>query len=408
MFAATIGILSLAVGPFQQQLIHSVVTTIPTSNSSIPILTQYYGDSALQIGEDVAVEVGLKRGLYQGMYTNGHQWYNITTNTTDNSTWTTPYRSLAVCSSCIDLTDQIKTNTSSAEIDGTAINTSEQLRATALENTFLSPALNATLVNIRMIGRDPFYNDSVQPANSVRAAQCQLLACTQLFTAKQSNGNLEETLIEPPRMDFDVIGTQNTPQGSFLFAPSANDALGEYLMPRFNMFVQHVPAFGAEDTSLPSGGNPDYGDIVLDALVQSNGHISSFNISDLMDNIARSLTQALRQSSSATEAVGYTSRDVVLTFIDWPWIILAACVHVSVSVLLLLVIMRTRSGVWRPWKGSALAIAFHGIDAEIRHEHPNLDFNDELEQVAKDLKVKLAHTDNGLVLVNHEDIKKGQ
>ena len=126
---AVITILMLGVDPFTQQIIryYNCSQPIHTYQATRPRTNVCKAD-----GDFVSVDFGLQDAISSGIYAPGR---HVTPScATGNCTFSEPYDTLAYCSSCTDLTDQVQfnlsDNTNKAMIclpSGTYINTAESL-----------------------------------------------------------------------------------------------------------------------------------------------------------------------------------------------------------------------------------------------------------------------------------------
>lgn len=85
------------------------------------------------------------------------------------------------------------------------------------------------------------------------------------------------------------------------------------------------------------------------------------NISQIVSNVATSLTNHIRRSPSSTEILGKAFRDETFIHVRWPWFILpASLVALAALTLQLTIIVNHRDGALL-WKSSLLPLLFHGF-----------------------------------------------
>jgi hypothetical protein len=131
-------------------------------------------------------------------------------------------------------------------------------------------------------------------------------------------------------------------------------------------------------------GGPTYSTDVMEALNDAD------NMTQLMDNVAASMTDYIRNVSSTVEhGTAWGSESFV--HVRWAWLVLPLALA-PLSFLFLL------SAIWisghhnvKVWKSSSLATIFHGL------EHPPkpdgaVNRRSEMEEAAKQLKVRLKQT----------------
>ena len=125
-----------------------------------------------------------------------------------------------------------------------------------------------------------------------------------------------------------------------------------------------------------------------------NGFISSGpeGLSSVMDNVARSMTAAMRSASNSSSA-GVSHTTIPYYHIRWAWIVLPLVLFLLAIAFVLLVILAglgVMSGnSTEVWKNNVNAALFHGPDADTRHRLGPLNTENSIDQAAEDLLVRM-------------------
>jgi hypothetical protein len=101
-------------------------------------------------------------------------------------------------------------------------------------------------------------------------------------------------------------------------------------------------------------GNNDYaGDFIV---------FNHNDVSDIMDNVARSMTDQMRNGNAMQLAQGLTSRSDVYIRVRWLWLILPLTVQVLGGIVLIMAVVGRRQTKHVPlWKASTLAVLYHAV-----------------------------------------------
>ena len=119
-----------------------------------------------------------------------------------------------------------------------------------------------------------------------------------------------------------------------------------------------------------------------------------------MDNIATALTNYFRDSSNVT-VTGKAGKSESYVHINWAWITFPALLVVAGIIFLLLAMFETKRRGARVWKTSELALLFHGLEKSDQDlDAPNR--SSEMEHVASGIRVKMAKTLNGGLILRRE------
>ena len=113
-----------------------------------------------------------------------------------------------------------------------------------------------------------------------------------------------------------------------------------------------------------------------------------------MDNIASSMTYAMRMAGGDESSVAYGIKNVIETVVhvDWAWMSLPFVVEALVLLYLVAMIVISR-GI-PAWRNQTLATLCHGLDYKAMADVATLQSSSEMDRRAKHLHVRLVTTDN--------------
>ncbi|KAM0512434.1 hypothetical protein ACHAPE_008884 [Trichoderma viride] len=140
--------------------------------------------------------------------------------------------------------------------------------------------------------------------------------------------------------------------------------------------IPHI-SFSATDLSMVTRlfGSPAFsGSVGLTTLSPLNapagsttafGNGSLETVSGILDNVAQSLTDMMREKGAVQVAQGLTSQAVVYMRVQWLWLILPIALQVfGVLALIGALVGRRQTKDVPLWKGSALAVLYHSVDRD--------------------------------------------
>lgn len=111
------------------------------------------------------------------------------------------------------------------------------------------------------------------------------------------------------------------------------------------------------------------------------------NVTDMMTNIASSMTSAMMNNAD-DPLVGIGYSEEVYIRVRWPWLILPAALVLSTMALLILVMVKSSSSRVVLWKSSLLALMFHGPGLT-DEDHISLHKVTQMETRAKQIQVEM-------------------
>jgi hypothetical protein len=348
--------------------------------------------------------------------------YNLNLNdthicSTGNCEWKRWISSLAVCSKCTDVTDQVTKSCDSSHVDDPAdfsglyltngscdLTTPSGLRVSTL--TYFDDYTGnytSTMVNNSVEALDIFdgmtllrmatamaRNEHIDSArvsltasngSSYTVSECSLQWCLQYDTNVQIiNGSIanRDTWLVARRdaadslFANDPIHLEANPvwNASFAHHPLPSLFKSSEPVPDLNIFINHADTLGIRDylaeilhtswIASSFGMSSSIGSISPPILAQTL--YASQNVSLMMDNLAASMTKHVRASRNATSVPGQALTDVTFFKVHWGWLsLLVATIGLSIVFLLVVIILSHLSATFL-WKSNSLALLFHGLD----------------------------------------------
>lgn len=491
---AFVTVAALVIDPFTQQVVQAYTCPItdPKIQASIP-RTNVYSELGEHIGAALdTLQPGMQSAIYAGVY-------NPETITipfecgSGNCTFVDHYSSIGYCSSCVDLTPNLKvTTTTGLYLEG------NETVTFPIYNTTLPSGLscvysadcvgscygdtfNQTLFvmttntngSVQMILGDTSPLDSwlkkctnaesggqrndswtcAQPGYG--AAQCDLYPCVRRYKATVAGGKLTEHVVSASSPN-DWSSTDSTETMSLVAVDCLSDQERQFLLQQ----GYNITDGAATTTWLPYNASfsPYYGTpsqtfepngtVVNDTLVSRNciyefypqsefdvnyflernfnasivtdgdvfggpsiaqafydaGNVNLASIQATFANIAQSMTVHIRTTSNASysaPALGQVITQNTCVRVQWVWLTYPAAVVLLVGMFFAAMIWVTGTGgeahVIHGWKSSPLVLMYHGLDpsAQHRHGYGMLVHNEDMEQDARRMLVKLQPSEKG-------------
>jgi hypothetical protein len=457
-FGALITIITLGIGTCVQQAL--VYDTIYVSTSDAFVSTAKYmnGTGTAQLsgtqGSTNGVDAEVQAAAYIGLFSPVLANFTVSAQcNTGNCTWD-PYRTLAICNTCADLTSSLNRIKVQLEIDndpknvyhtdyytlpnGVVLNGLQQVTAKAplfasvlnitttanpslsdgeVGTTFSSIAFanNASaLLSVFAIGLSPGKVPPEPDSDSTPASmtgdgfgspvafECLLQFCVQEMRAEFRNGTLNETVlstwtnntqVSPGLINVLNADTVLQPPDSgdiFIATVEAVDGTSKWLN---YLLTGNATIFTNSDViNLESVGTTQS---ALEPFVIAMNN-SATGFPDMMDNVARSISRNLRTITYQPPPVsGLAFSPTTRATVVWAWLTLPFFLLVAGLVFLVVVIVETERKGLVPWTNNVLAALFHGIDKR-SSDHQARETEYVMEEEARALLVEFRpHEDGG-------------
>lgn len=189
---------------FGQQLIsfYSCQVYDPTINASIPTTTYATVGWGSHTGAGLSsLLAGSSSSVNLGIYSNDPQNV-IFSCPTGNCTYSGTYVTAGWCSSCEDVTDQLKAsavNGSWAGSNYTLLSTGLTASSAYMQNFKVGVDMGSDLWGVRIqaiVGTEPNLTQTPWGIRGYRAADCTFAACAQVPTGNISQGEVSESIVE--------------------------------------------------------------------------------------------------------------------------------------------------------------------------------------------------------------------
>ncbi|KAF7191939.1 hypothetical protein HII31_06749 [Pseudocercospora fuligena] len=410
----------LAINPFVQQIVKTEVRTISRPEATLPVTSEY--DPS---GFD---DVNMKAAFMNGMLTTSNASTQFDVDpicSTGNCTWDA-YESFAFCGSCVEVTDHLRYTTETQKPYGTNqtveyvianltngiyLNTTEGYNqgryAMNVNNSWQYPTLaksiafagrNDTILNAFVIVRNyTWLEKPLTPYDigSPYAAECSLRWCLAEYTATMQEGSFHESMTREP-IDLEGSYARNFTLGNDTYSISYNPTkfLQEYMSAQVQA-VEH-DIYADADIFSPTDR---WSNAVSQSMYIHLNQTASHTLDQMFDNVAKSMTRALRMQEGSSWARGKVTSVVtgntmhleVHIVVIWAWIALPFALFVLVAALTTAVAISARHEEVPPWKGSSLATLFHGLrhsDTSIEELHRLMEVH-EMEEAAGKMWTRL-------------------
>jgi hypothetical protein len=410
---ALLMVVTLAVSPFMQQLIHYQFRDVEQGAALLPVAYDY---GPTGVGGFFAANLTMKAAAYAGIVSPLDSTFNMTSFCpSGNCTWPA-FQTLGVCSSCTNLTDHIKRQAIAPEYfdgggpsnfylpNGSNLTTQETLNSDGL--TYMNVSTTARMYSQTYRTVDDFTSNNMSIAYSDRgslvidiialrlrglsnyddnitvAHECMLQYCVKTISAVQRNGELVET-------EHDSWTNNSGQERIFRVGHAAQVQMTSWLSSQLSGTASRQP---------PNAGKFFGGDQIqgIDAAFDQDEN----GLQQAMANVANAMTTALRMSSSdMAQGVGFVSETYIS--IQWAWLTLPLLLYVTVIGFVVAVAWRcghAGDAKVNVWKNSLVAALYHGLDDELLAKAGYPDEQEPIDEAAKNLKVKLTRNMHGLRL----------
>ncbi|MCJ1399194.1 hypothetical protein MMC11_002396 [Xylographa trunciseda] len=332
---------------------------------------------------------------------------------TGNCTWDHFIASLALCSTCQDISHEIIRATD-PNVDGPF---GELTNGVSLKPLNIGEKPNIFVANTSAL-LDPGFGPPDSMVNFTalsidQAFQCSFYVCVNEYNLSISNGILSQTVVkswpcnstdnpDPPNSEDSIIIT--LPADSYDMAGNQNPSFGieRDLYISLQEFLKNNLAATIEfDVKSSTSGNyssPSVIDIVAGYNDDYPPSVNLTNIPAITANLTDSLNARMRQPpnlSSVDVINGNAMRMGTYIEVGWYWLIYPFILFfMSAAFLGTTMWMSSRAKV-RVWKDSPMPLLFHGLAREHRLQVRTVQKVSEMEQAADTMEVKLVELDDG-------------
>ena len=123
------------------------------------------------------------------------------------------------------------------------------------------------------------------------------------------------------------------------------------------------------------------------------------NLTTIFENLANSVTNEMRKNKAdqAPPVTGQLGVPRTVLHVRWQWITLPALLLIVSSIFFLLTMIESSKSGTPLWKGSALAVLYHGLEAKVRSTLEHWDLSSQMSDASEEVRVRLRRdpTDDG-------------
>lgn len=441
---ALLTLLALAIDPFTQQVIRikNVETVLSGSPSWISRSNNYTGSGPHKAAGLWDITPAMTKAFYTGVVDPARIGLQISpTCPTGNCTFSTPYRSLAVCSQCSNITHEIKRSGPIKGLpityslpNGLAMNSSSgyvmKLDSGYKDNFY--PFGRASISDVSILLFDSY---QVQYPGAT-AVECLLSFCTKTYISNITNNVLFEDITHVSYND-PVFATQNnsdpipTPvEAEAVLVPDPCLLNGQLYPLSAVSGTQYAksPSYyqlwnGTNSSYYPSDcvylvdgvtvsavrqfmgpalkGSVMYASVgptmssMIIGLMYNGGNVSIGSLNATLADISSSMTNEIRSANAAgPTATGVTTVIQTRIQVQWAWLALPASLLVLTIAFLVATMFKSgRQSQGRVWKSSSIALLHHGLEMRQKENTGPLDRLDQMEKVARRTRVRLTDLD---------------
>ncbi|KAI9872747.1 MAG: hypothetical protein M1823_008092, partial [Watsoniomyces obsoletus] len=118
---------------------------------------------------------------------------------------------------------------------------------------------------------------------------------------------------------------------------------------------------------------------------------ASPNLTVPFQNLATSITNEMRKSETLRSSTvpGQLGHVRTVLRVRWYWITLPGFLLLVSALFLLLTAIESNRTATPLWKGSALAVLYHGLEAKVRSTLEHWDLPSQMSDASEEVKVKL-------------------
>jgi hypothetical protein len=461
-YLATLGafitVAALAVDPFAQQILqyYSCSIAVPGQTASIPRNNNFTADTI------VTFTAGGQRSLDEKMA--GSIWLGVlqppqnlssqinvqcpSGNCTFPANSGATYDTIAMCSSCSDISNQIVNLTESdgvynytLPLSSKSANDSMNIgRSVSFRSRIVDTPDLLAFESIMFTKDDLSCNDTKQACRvNAFATHCSLIPCVQSYKADMKSFTLDEELVSSTNMIYDahsdgmlgsfslvtnstirngvqhdcITSKENTPENTVALTWNNTKVTGmnqrnitHWVSPdcffQFDLTSQATREFlwsMYTEQSLSFPYNNIYNSIG-DLWIKRFYHKGTANLTtsnEYMNGLAIAMSAQMRRGHDASQdAIGTVLAQQRCVHIEWAWICLPASLVLMSILFLAATIWSSLTQAWHGmWKSSSLALIFASLESEILLHSGTLDRKSQMSNSANEIEVQFMKTERG-------------
>lgn len=450
---AIIAIVTLALGPFAQQIVTYQSRSVLIKNPNSAIVARAMNFTGALPGETTPSKclakgtsevpraepsiagyvpiLPLKSAVYNGLFAeNGRPSAALKFECqTGNCTWPA-FDTVGVCHECVDLTPYMTRYCAPNDTDdacgwevpqGAKLNNSVQV----FSMTPLIPSANgdmphSTIIKLIFMGTEA--KDGLAGELKPWAQQCSLSACVQSLESSVVNGVLNESVTNRDFNQTVVDMTKHAEDADLAVYVTGADNVTyivgkEAMLSMRGWFSSLFSTGSAIRTTTESNRTITDNSVVVNLTVGISSGVTFFDsdivtafywnyyeyqeddgIDMLMSDTATSMTVAFRSFLGAIPISGQAISTESFVHVRWGFAVLPILVVAATAFFLMAAIYKTQRSNTKPLKSSTLAVLFHGLDEDVKSHFGTFENLDDKKRQARLIKVQLDESDGNSVL----------
>jgi hypothetical protein len=460
-FGAFITVAALAVDPFSQQILqyYSCSTVAPDLMARIPRNNNFTADTFLTFtaGKEFSLDEKMAGAIWLGVL---QPPQNVSSqvdfqcplgNCTFPADSGIAYETIAMCSSCNDISSQIVDLAGSKGMYNYTLAESTRMANDSM-NIELSVAFQSRIADTTdlfafesiMLSQDDLSCNTTKDncRMSAFAARCSLNPCVRSYTASIRDFVLEEKLVSSTNMVYDahsngmlgsfslvtnstiingarydcITSEQKTTENTIALTWNNTKVTG--IVPRNITHWTSPQCFFEFDSSSQATTNflrsmytkqeleyaYDPYNAMGDLWIKRFYHKGTANITtanDYMDGLAIAMSAQMRRGHDASQdALGMVLTQQTCVHIEWAWITLPASLVLMSILFLAGTIWSSLTQAWHGmWKSSSLALVFTTVESESLLHDGILDRKSQIADTASGIKARFVKTERGWAFV---------
>ena len=393
LLGSIIIILTQFFDPFLQQVVVYPNRLVPSDDSPIIVRTDRYQARSLGgLALPSVVDLSMKAAIYKGIFNVRDSAEQDLGHTcpTGNCTWPA-FTSLAVCNKCLDITDKIEKKCDETGNCVVSLPNGPVLSGYGgqINSSVTNISLSLMEIQPSVLKFSSLRSKKVDKSGYATAIECALWYCVNTYTATVVDGRLKQEIRSSWRNDS-AVPSQSS---DLIYRPSTS--IGNTTTNSSVFRVTHLAAKSMNKfmSELFTGSgivnilDAEFTSDISQALYTTN------NLSALVDNLAVSMTNSMRQQNESVSnpnwvGIAWTSQTYL--HVRWAWFAFPATLVVLSLTLLLGTMIETRYRKVMVWKSNNLALLFHGRGLELDNSDDTpVNTLTQMTEKAKGIKVEL-------------------
>ena len=315
----------------------------------------------------------------------------------DTSCTFSHFSSLAVCSTCVNITKEIQKSCNATGCyklwlpEGPAISGF----GGQINSSITSISLDLKDLEASVVQFSTLLSKHKDDCENARAWECALYYCVNEYTATATDGSFSQRIQRSWRND----SASYTRRGNLVYNPpasiiniTANSSafyVGNDAAKALNTFMSN--AFTGSGSTNNSESNPAFSSDIIHALYEAG------SLSERVDNLAVSMSNNIRQQNDTGSAPFSGTALKTQTYIQvrWAWFAYPGALLALSLISLAATILETWYRKVNVWKSSSLALLFHGQQLELSNRGGlPAETLSQMSQSSQNLSVELVQTED--------------